>query len=103
MNFSFHPEAEEEFLRAIDFYERRAKNLALESGAETYTAVRLVTSLPDAWPILESDVRKGQTQRFRYGVLNSRAAEGVFIPAGMHLHRDPDYWKHRIEPQATMT
>jgi hypothetical protein len=22
-------------------------------------------------------------------------AEGIFIPAGMHLQRDPDDWRHR--------
>ena len=51
---------------------------------------------PKAWPVLEGEVRRCQTSRFPYGVLYSQEFEGVFILAVMHLHRDPDYWKHRI-------
>jgi len=30
------------------------------------------------------------------GVLYSVERNGIFILAVMHLHRDPDYWKHRV-------
>jgi hypothetical protein len=29
-------------------------------------------------------------------VLYSEEAKGIFVLAVMHLHRDPDYWKHRL-------
>ncbi len=95
MNYSFHPEAEGEFLGAIDYYERRAKNLGFEFAVEVYAAIGLAHTLPDAWPILEGDVRKCQTKRFPYAVLYAREADGILVLAVMHLHRDPDYWKHR--------
>lgn len=95
MNYSFHPDAEAEFQGAIDYYERREKNLGFEFAVEVYAAIRLASRLPNAWPTLEGDVRKCQTKRFPYAVLYSQESAGLFILAVMHLHRDPDYWKHR--------
>ncbi len=43
------------------------------------------------------EVRRCQTKRFPFGVLYSEEAKGIFVLAVMHLHRDPDYWKHRLE------
>jgi len=44
---------------------------------------------------LEDDVRRCLTHRFPYGVLYSIEPSTIYILAVMHLHRDPDYWKHR--------
>ena len=97
MNYCFHPEAEEEFLAAIDYYEEREENLGFEFAAEVYAAIRRAAEHPKTWPILEGEVRRCLTTRFPYGVLYSREPDSIFILAVMHLHRDPDYWKHRIE------
>ncbi len=97
MSYAFHPEAEAEFLGAIDYYERRARNLGFEFAIEVYAAIRLANVWPSAWPVLEGEVRKCQTKRFPYAVLYSQEPDGIFILAVMHLHRDPDYWKHRAE------
>jgi len=97
MNFSFHPEAEAEFLEAISYYEQRRKSLGFEFAVEVYTAIGLATGLPNAWSMLAGEIRKCQTKRFPYAVLYSQEADGIFILAVMHLHRDPDYWKHRAD------
>ncbi len=34
-------------------------------------------------------------KRFPYGILYSEEESGIYIIAVMHLHRFPDYWKHR--------
>ncbi len=95
MNFFFHPEAEEEFIGAIDFYEQREEHLGLDFALEVYSAIGRAAERPKAWPILEGDVRRCQTRRFPYGVLYSEEPDGIFILAVMHLHRDPGYWQHR--------
>jgi len=91
MNFSFHPEAEKEFLEAIDYYERHREHLGLDFAAEVYAAIGRAAEHPKAWPVLEGDVRRSQTIRFPYGVLYSEELDGIFVLAVMHLHRDPDY------------
>ena len=40
MNYSFHPEAEKEFLEAIDYYEEREENLGFDFAVEVYAAIR---------------------------------------------------------------
>ncbi len=95
MKFSFHPEAEAEFLGAIEYYEEREKNLGFDFAAEVYAAIGRAVEHPRAWAILQGDVRRCQTRRFPYGVLYAQEADGIYILAVMHLHRDPDYWKHR--------
>jgi plasmid stabilization system protein ParE len=97
MNYSFHPEAEREFLEAVDYYEGREESLGFDFAVEVYATIARATEYPKAWPILEGEVRRCQTRRFPYAVLYSVEADSIFVLAVMHLHRDPDYWKHRVE------
>ena len=39
MNYSFHPEAEEEFLAAIDCYEHREKDLGFDFTLQVHAAI----------------------------------------------------------------
>ncbi|MCP4218338.1 MAG: type II toxin-antitoxin system RelE/ParE family toxin [bacterium] len=96
MSYAFHPEAEREFLEAIDYYEAREADLGFDFSMEIYAAVSRAVEHPEAWPILEGEVRRCQTKRFPYGVLYSKEDTGIFVLAVMHLHRAPDYWKHRL-------
>jgi len=96
MNYLFHPQAEAEFLHAIDYYENCREGLGYEFVVEVYSAIERILAHPKAWQILEEDVRRSQVNRFPYGVLYAEEKEGVFILAIMHLHRDPDYWKERL-------
>lgn len=44
-----------------------------------------------------AQVAERRLQELRTGVVKYTAApEQNFILAVMHLHRDPDYWKHRL-------
>lgn len=96
MSYSFHPEAEAEFLEAVDYYETCKEGLGFEFAVEVYSVIERILAYPKAWPILDEEVRRCQTSRFPYGVLYSEDREVIFILAVMHLHRDPDYWKHRL-------
>ncbi|NOY82644.1 MAG: type II toxin-antitoxin system RelE/ParE family toxin [Kiritimatiellaeota bacterium] len=95
MSHFFHPEAEVEFLEAIDYYERREEGLGIDFVVEVQSAIDRAVQNPRVWTVLEDDVRRCQTKRFPYGVLYSEDPDGVFGLAVMHLHRAPDYWKHR--------
>jgi plasmid stabilization system protein ParE len=95
MSHFFHPEAEAEFLAAVDYYEDCEEGLGVDFAVEIQSAIDRAMQNPRAWAALEDDVRRCQTKRFPYGVLYSEEPGGVFVLAVMHLHRDPDYWKHR--------
>jgi len=96
MNFSFHPEADEEFIGAVAYYEGCEPALGLDFARAVYASIQNALDYPTLWPELEDDVRRCLVHRFPYGVLYSIEPDGIFILAIMHLHRDPDYWKHRL-------
>ena len=95
MTHAFHPEAELEFLEAINYSEARKEKLGYEFALEIYATIERIIAHPRAWPALEGEVRRCQTHRFPYAVLYSQEPEGSYILAIMHLHREPGYWKQR--------
>ena len=97
--FSFHPEAGEESLDAVDYYESCEAGLGLDSANEVHNAIRSAVEYPRMWPEMAGEVRRCLVHRFPYGVLYCVEPQGVFILAVMHLHRDPGYWKHKRSGQ----
>jgi toxin ParE1/3/4 len=95
MIFEFHPEAETDLLAAIDYYENCEPGLGEDFSLEIHSAVQNMRSYPATWPVLEEDVRRYLTNRFPCAVLYSVEPDRIYILAVMHLHRHPDYWKHR--------
>ncbi len=95
MNYSFHPEAEAEFNAAIDYYEECSAGLGWDLALEVTSAIQNILDYPNAWPVLDGDVRRCLTNRFPYGILYAIGGDEILVLAVMHLHRDPDYWKQR--------
>ena len=96
MTYSFHPEAELEFLLAIDFYEDKESGLGRDFALEINSTVERILTYPDAWPVIEEDIRRSLVKRFPFGVLYSKLEEEIVIVAIMHFNREPGYWKERI-------
>jgi hypothetical protein len=48
MRFYFHPEAQEEFDGAVDFYEQSQAGLGLEFAKEVYATIARIIQYPDA-------------------------------------------------------
>jgi len=97
MTYAFHPEASVEFEGAVAYYEGRGPGLGLDLALEVEAAIQNILALPEAWPILEGDIRRCLVRRFPYGILYVVGTPEVWILAVMHLHRAPDYWKHRLQ------
>jgi hypothetical protein len=96
MSFRFHPEAEKEFLDSIQYYEELEAGLGQDFSFEVYSAIQRAVLYPDAWAVLENNIRRSLVYRFPYGVLYSEEDQGILILAVMNLHRDPAYWKSRM-------
>ncbi len=75
MNFSFHLEAEDEFNKAIDYYEDIESGLGYDFAIEVYTTIQRTISYPKAWPVLEGEIRRSLVRRFLYGILYSVETE----------------------------
>ncbi len=95
MNVLFHPDAELEFNEAIDYYEDVENGLGYDFSIEIANAISRIIAFPKAWPVIDDNIRRALVRRFPYGVLYSEDQETVYVVAVMHLHRNPEYWKHR--------
>lgn len=95
MKFAFHPEAEKELGHSIDYYTNIKSELGYDFATEVYLAIERAALLPDAWQIIDGDIRRVLLNRFPYGVLYSEIDKNIYIVAVMPLHREPDYWQHR--------
>ena len=95
MNFAFHPEAETEFLEAVNYYEDRERGLGYDFAIEVLATIQNIAIYPTAWPFIEEGVRRCLVHRFPFGVIYSIEQEEILVLAVMHLRRHPDYWKER--------
>jgi len=53
MSFQLHPEAEAEFLAAVDWYEERSTGLGADFAAEINAAIQRALAMPLAWPAVD--------------------------------------------------
>src|SRR5580698_10020326 len=96
MNYFFHPEAESEFFDAIEYYEKCEKGLGYDFATEVYFTVERILAHPKAWQFMEEGlIRRALVKRFPYGIIYAEQNREIYILSVMHLHREPDYWKHR--------
>ncbi len=96
MKFSFHPEAQVELAKAMEYYESCEIGLGIDFYMEILSSLNKIINFPKAWPIVEDDIRRCILNRFPYGMLYSVESKKIYIVAIMNLHREPQYWKSRI-------
>jgi len=49
MKYSFHPEAKEDFLEAINYFEECRSGLGLEFSKEVFSTIQRIIHFPSAW------------------------------------------------------
>jgi len=99
MNYSFHPEAENEFEKAINYFEDQQRELGYEFSIEDYKSVQRIKANPRSWTKVSETIRRILVERFPFGILYhyDQETSQIFIVAVMHLRRKPGYWKVRLE------
>jgi len=96
MTVKFHPNAEAEFLNAVEYYEDVQNNLGYEFASEVYGTIERVKDFPLAWQKMTSKTRRCLTNRFPFGVIYFIKDDVLIIVAVMHLSKKPNYWKERV-------
>jgi hypothetical protein len=95
MNFSFHPEAEEELNLSVDYYNECLPLLGWDFSREVYITIQNIIANPKAWAPLSKNTRRCLVNRFPFGVIYQIVNNEVFIIAIMQLNRKPGYWHKR--------
>jgi hypothetical protein len=93
----FHREAEAEYVRAAQDYAAVSPELGGRFYDEMERLIADVCRWPGLYRIIRKPVRRHFSTTFPYGILYEDTPEVVRILAVMPLHRDPDYWVHRLE------
>ena len=95
MTYSFHPKAEEELNHAVAYYEESRPHLGMEFTEEVFQTIHRILDFPQAWQIMDGDIRRCLTKRFPFGVIYYQKNEQIIILAIMQLNREPYYWTDR--------
>ncbi|MFH1038931.1 MAG: type II toxin-antitoxin system RelE/ParE family toxin [PVC group bacterium] len=96
MKFYFHPEADDEFDKAVEYYEKCLIGLGLEFAEEVYATIARISEYPNAWSKMSKSTRRCIINRFPYGIIYQVKSGILRIIAVANLHRHPGYWKHRV-------
>ena len=97
MKFYFHPDAQAEFDKAVEYYEQLQPGLGIELAEEIYATITRMIQYPDAWSPLSKNSRRCLVSRFPYGVFYQIKSRSLRIVTVAHLSRRPGYWKKGLE------
>ncbi|HEY0154436.1 MAG TPA: type II toxin-antitoxin system RelE/ParE family toxin [Longimicrobium sp.] len=92
----FHPKAEIEFARDVEFYRERGARLSTEFVAAVKSALSFVQLNPDAGTPRGKEVRGWLVRRFPYTVIYREEDNRLFVLAIAAHRRHPGYWLERV-------
>jgi toxin ParE1/3/4 len=92
----FHPEAEDEYLEAVEYYEREAPAVVEAFRDEVMRTVTFIERFPDAAPVERGTIRRKLLKRFEYEVYFAVEPDRLRILALAHQKRRPGYWTDRL-------
>jgi len=97
MNLRFHKDAKFEFKESITYYHKINASLGLDFITEVQLTLNRIKVYPDAWAVLDGNIRRALVNRFPFGILYTINKSEIYIIAVMNLHRIPTYWEGRID------
>ncbi|MBI2469219.1 MAG: type II toxin-antitoxin system RelE/ParE family toxin [Candidatus Rokubacteria bacterium] len=92
----FHPEAQDEFISAAQFYESQSGGLGLDFILTVQHSYERLLEFPASGRPFGRRLRRLLVPKFPYGLVYRVEPERIYIVAVMHLHRRPGYWRSRL-------
>ena len=97
MNYYFHPDALHEYAEATEYYAGISPALGSAFVAQVESGINQILFYPQAWPLIEEDIRRHLIKRFPFGIYYTIDNNtSIIIQAIMHLSRKPGYWRSRL-------
>jgi toxin ParE1/3/4 len=93
----FHREALMEYAQAAKEYAAVSPELGGRFYDEIERLIAEVCQWPEAYRCIRPPIRRHFSTTFPYGILYENKPDVIRILAVMPLHRDPDYWVHRLK------
>lgn len=92
----FDPDAKDEFLVAVRYYEECQEGLGRRFRVVIETAVQLISESPFMYRLLKAPFRRYLLPKFPYSIIYSIEPDHIHIIAVAHNKRKPEYWLNRI-------
>lgn len=91
----FHPQAEQEYLRALAWYRERSLIAAIHFESTFVQAIDRVREVSQRWPRYFKDFRKYTIRQFPFSIVYQEFPSEIVVFAIAHGRRRPGYWKDR--------
>ena len=92
----FHPDAEDEYVAAVQWYEERVRGLGRRFEDEVDKALSTAAEAPGRWPVEGQGCRRVLLRRFPYRLVYLLEDEDLWVVALAHQRRRPAYWVGRL-------
>ncbi len=92
----FHPDAQDEFVSAAQFYESETSGLGLDFIRTIQRTYERLLEFPASGVPFGRELRRVLVPKFPYGLLYRVEPDRIYVIAVMHLHRRPGYWRSRL-------
>ena len=90
----FRPQAEDEALSVLRWYESRRPGLGREFGQALDVLIARIAASPLAFPRVHNETRRAILSRFPYAVYFRLAREAIIVLA-IHGRQHPSRWRRR--------
>lgn len=97
MNIILAPEAEQELLEAVAFYNEKSVDLGKDFNKELEAGIMDISYFPDFWGNVGRGFRRKLLNRFPYALIYDVKEGSILIVAVMHTSREPEYWLKRVD------
>lgn len=97
MKYTFLAPARADLREAVRFYEERRLGLGAELAGEVKATITKILSNPAVWPRVSASTRRCRISRFPYTLIYQILPDRIRIVAFVHIRRNPDSWKHRLD------
>ena len=96
MKMIFHKKANEELLKARDYYDKIIFGLGKQFIIEIENSLNKIKVSPFLYQLYLKEIRKCNTKTFPFSIYYDINDKYIRILAIAHQKRKPDYWKNRL-------
>ena len=93
----FHPEADAEYAAAAEYYAHCSAELGGRFYDEIERVISQIKAAPQRFRQYDPPARRNLARAFPYAVVYLDEPDRIWIVAVMHLHREPGYWRERLQ------
>lgn len=90
------PDVEQDVAETYTWYEARRPGLGEEFLSCLDACVEGICRMPQSWPVVHKNYRRGFVRRFPYAVYYEHLRGTVTLYAIFHTAREPSKWRERL-------